>query len=728
MFINKIVLRNYCQHVDRTIEVKGNLIAVVGTNGVGKSNLLGAVQFALTGEQPGKNKADLLHWGAKDGYVALEFTQDGKPGYIERHVTGPKVILRYGDGEVTGITAVEKAIARRLRFDKDLLKQAVFVRQTEVDAIISSKTEKRARETAFQKLIGIDAAKVHKNLTDWLYAAKKPVSYDSQRAETKQQLEDLKSRKARLDESVARAQAEVDALPKADDGTDGLRKCSAALSLVLERENAAALAVRRLEEAYFERESVKDKAGKDVGKDPGADVLALTQEINALMEDVGKAERRAKADEELSKAKAALSEIILTPHPSESDVAGHEAKLAEANAKLAAANSEAATRRKSLSALSGGETVCPVCGAPLSEDAVSHIEAEARSFEAESAKWRTVVAQEASEVTRRKIERARHVEAETAASARVKAAEHAIHGCEPATLAADVARAEIASRRALLNAQTEYDDATRVLKEELEAAKIKWDVAKESEQFALRELADAKQAALALCGDEASKDWSQAKLSVDELLSAHDVMRSKAESLRVRLASEQAARDEVVKTIGRVEQSLGLIQNRRAEEARKAKALATLQRVRDWFSYQNGPRVLTSQVLAALTTDVNKFLGNFTAPFIVIPDDEQLGFKVEFTDGRDKPDDPPGTDVLSGGERVQLAVAFRLAIYAMFAGKLGLLSLDEPTAYLDDTNVDRFGTLLSKVKELARNMNTQVFMATHERAVIPHMDSIIDLN
>jgi ABC-type lipoprotein export system ATPase subunit len=64
----------------------------------------------------------------------------------------------------------------------------------------------------------------------------------------------------------------------------------------------------------------------------------------------------------------------------------------------------------------------------------------------------------------------------------------------------------------------------------------------------------------------------------------------------------------------------------------------------------------------------------------------------------------------------------------MFAGKLGLLSLDEPTAYLDDSNVDRFGILLTKVKEIARNMNTQVLMATHERAVIPYMDSVIDLN
>ena len=73
-------------------------------------------------------------------------------------------------------------------------------------------------------------------------------------------------------------------------------------------------------------------------------------------------------------------------------------------------------------------------------------------------------------------------------------------------------------------------------------------------------------------------------------------------------------------------------------------------------------------------------------------------------------------------------MAFRLAIYGMFAGKLGLLSLDEPTAYLDESNVDRFGVLLTKIREVAKNMNTQMLLATHEASVIPYMDSVINLN
>ena len=170
------------------------------------------------------------------------------------------------------------------------------------------------------------------------------------------------------------------------------------------------------------------------------------------------------------------------------------------------------------------------------------------------------------------------------------------------------------------------------------------------------------------------------------------------------------------------------LKEQQAKQDVLSKRLAKLEKVRDWFSYQNGPRVLVRQVIDALTDDVNRFLGNFTAPFVVTPNDEDLGFIVEFTDGRDRPEKPQTTEVLSGGELVQLAVAFRFAVYTMFAGKLGLLSLDEPMAFLDADNIGRFGVFLMKVREITKNMNIQVFIATHQQVVIPHMDSVIDLN
>jgi DNA repair exonuclease SbcCD ATPase subunit len=126
---------------------------------------------------------------------------------------------------------------------------------------------------------------------------------------------------------------------------------------------------------------------------------------------------------------------------------------------------------------------------------------------------------------------------------------------------------------------------------------------------------------------------------------------------------------------------------------------------------------------------VNNFLGQFSAPFSVLQSTEALGFKCIFHDGRTMPvDGPPDAYHLSGGQKIQLAIAFRFASYCMFASKLGLLSLDEPTVYLDDQNIGAFCTLLGKVKDVARKMNIQVLIASHERAIIPFIDTLIDLN
>ena len=75
-----------------------------------------------------------------------------------------------------------------------------------------------------------------------------------------------------------------------------------------------------------------------------------------------------------------------------------------------------------------------------------------------------------------------------------------------------------------------------------------------------------------------------------------------------------------------------------------------------------------------------------------------------------------------------MAFAFHIAIYMRFGGQLGFLSLDEPTAYLDDANIEHMGELLEKVGAVARNKGLQILMATHEKAIMPFLDTKIDLS
>lgn len=98
-----------------------------------------------------------------------------------------------------------------------------------------------------------------------------------------------------------------------------------------------------------------------------------------------------------------------------------------------------------------------------------------------------------------------------------------------------------------------------------------------------------------------------------------------------------------------------------------------------------------------------------------------------FTDGRVTSEPPPEATMLSGGQKIALAVAFRFAVYTMFSGKLGLLSLDEPTAYLDDETIARFADLLGKVREIAVNSDLQVLISTHEAQLGPVFDQTVEI-
>ena len=143
--------------------------------------------------------------------------------------------------------------------------------------------------------------------------------------------------------------------------------------------------------------------------------------------------------------------------------------------------------------------------------------------------------------------------------------------------------------------------------------------------------------------------------------------------------------------------------------------------------YREGPRIMSQNVMRDLTACVNSYLDQFNAPFVVEAEEEGFGFRCCFIDGRTMPDPHPDASLLSGGQKVALAIAFRMAIYMTFGGELGLLSLDEPTAYLDEASIEHLGELLQKVGEVARNKGLQILMATHEKAIMPFLDTKIDL-
>jgi exonuclease SbcC len=83
---------------------------------------------------------------------------------------------------------------------------------------------------------------------------------------------------------------------------------------------------------------------------------------------------------------------------------------------------------------------------------------------------------------------------------------------------------------------------------------------------------------------------------------------------------------------------------------------------------------------------------------------------------------------LSGGQKIMLTIAYRLAINFTFATNLGLLCLDEPTVGLDDANLGALEKAFERLKQFSLANGVQIVVVTHEKGISHLFDHTIDLS
>jgi DNA repair exonuclease SbcCD ATPase subunit len=156
--------------------------------------------------------------------------------------------------------------------------------------------------------------------------------------------------------------------------------------------------------------------------------------------------------------------------------------------------------------------------------------------------------------------------------------------------------------------------------------------------------------------------------------------------------------------------------------AGKVKAAIThLENVRRIFHHNEAPRMVNYTYMEHMLEKVNETLRLFETPFAVELDDD-VCFVANFADGRRQLDKH-----LSVGERIVLSLAFRIVMNATFAGQLGMLVLDEPTAGLDEHNMGCLPLALDRLRELSSRSGLQVIFVTHEPRISHLFDHVVEL-
>jgi exonuclease SbcC len=205
----------------------------------------------------------------------------------------------------------------------------------------------------------------------------------------------------------------------------------------------------------------------------------------------------------------------------------------------------------------------------------------------------------------------------------------------------------------------------------------------------------------------------EAYQSATVLIAADDEMVAKGNTLQGKISMLE-------KSLEGDKATVADLKTRDAQSQNIRKLRGLFEEARSVLHRDQLPAVAARTFLKSLNVGLNKQLASFNQPYTAKIEDD-LSFNCRFEEKI------TAAMRLSGGQKVALAVAMRLALYDMIVANLGLLALDEPTAYLDKDNIDHLVAVLEVVKHRAHNAGMQVIVVTHEDRLINVFDNVIRL-
>lgn len=749
MHLLRLRARNVFQYPSLDVDLDGALVAIVGRNGEGKSNLLRLIQFAVTGDVPKVTREDMLNWGAaarkETGLVELDFEHGTSAFTIRRSIGTATVWLKNtADGSVAARGAGPVSLAMGRMFDVDkAVGRTAFVPQGELDAVLFA--DRAERERGFQSLCGLaGAAGMHQLITRFMSTTfQDPPDYPGQLARAQAALVTVTA-------ALADGRGRLAAMPRPEErGADAsaLQAATAVRAYASAMQTYHTTNARQVELVRARDEAATAAAAAGTAAN-SINAVALTTTLRQVDSAIAQNTQFQAATDAAKAARSYKESLAAGPAAQIASLDEAITRLSAQKAELDRTNSELAGQLQllqpfgnaldTLVRVAGSVVACPVCEHPVSDPAALSARMRAKIAQVTAGIAAEQAASVARDLATKRSQRtdvgARLAEADT----RLAAAEARLSGMgAPDRTLADLSalRAELQSS---LTAHTrllgEYDQAQRALAGAERAVANGQAIMAAAGTSATTALATLNGHPV-LAGDIAAIVGTvNGTTGLAEAVSAMTAKAAEIEtttrawmdsvSAYSRLSSSVESLD---RDVQRVTLEIGQIQEQAAATERTQAVRASLARVRDWFHYSNGPAHLTARLLRAIVNDTNAHLADLQTPFRVLQAEGTLDFRVMFMDGRQQPDGGAPLTVLSGGQRVAVAIAFRLATYMSFASTLGVMSLDEPTQFLDHEAVTRFCELLAALRVTASRMRLQLFMATHEPAAIPFMDKVVDV-
>lgn len=695
MRILRLHATNYCQHRNLEVFFEGRTVGILGKNHNGKTNLIRAIQDAVTGKF-WKAKDKTITYGETEGAVEVDFVGvDRIPLRVRRELhTNAATLHRISDGELMAKTADSVAIElrRQIPVDPAVMRHVVFAPQEEVlDLLFRGEATRKKLAMSF---FGVERAKVLDETLAKLISDM-PVSVDDALpAEIDGLRARIQSREGELS-NLRSSLLEMSSLRITPQRRQEIQDAMSAARLESELTIQAAAAADSLRQVQERLQNLQNARDEEQSIIAGFDSAEIQDRID-----------RSRRQAEYNRRKGELTQIAmgrgqLTSLGGDCSAALTKVEdLEKARSELLPLMGELRQRvqiREEFCSMSSQSTMeCPCCLSTLTEDVRPRIEASIPELRSEAGR----MAGNAVELDRMIGSAKRELESLQSQYRRL----------ESSVVAAEE---ELES---MIDPERSPEDVTKLE----EAAQMILEVS--------REIAGLDAQIRPLVAQEIA--WKEQLSGLESRLASVVSPGSDLGSMSEILEADSSAE---VAMSGAQQQILGLetliATDRQTCEMLTGKLLANrksarnrdfIQRVRARFHYGAAPQRVVQSRLMSIQGRVNYYL-------------EMLGteYRVRVLEGLNFVCTFPGKEMdtsdLSGGEKMDLSIAFRLAASESFCSDVGFLVLDEPTTWLDSDTVERMVGVLDRLHQLGEENDSQFLIPTHERALIEHFDQVIEI-
>lgn len=718
--IQKLKLKNWCQHKELDMMFGNTTTGIIGKNGAGKSNTISALHFALTGT-PLTNSSNegCINFDADAAEITLHFSISNTPCYVIRTLTANRTqdglrepcksaakLVIDGKETISGVKAVQTKINDILGVSKAVLSEHVFISQDTLNSLLFSTPAERLNglimlmpEIAKAEWLRNEIAKELLSFPDLVVAVSIP--------ELKHRRDALVDTIHKTQETFNTKQASLDSLASVfKDTTDKIYKHKEALQAKIKHDQATnELNTLVADDMEVRRQQLTEELG------------ALENELESLKSDADNSSTLLDKHTKASLVYERYTELYRLKNQCELD-SSSLIKPVEPKSKLSLntpdtitnAKVEIATIKAWLDAYDSGNGLCPTCQAPMAstveavEDKRSRYKILTDSLAVLENAWLSYQnnIKEYYKLKDQYENKLKYYEDKLADI------QQEMVTLEVSNFKADILTSDVLAK--YTDSKVNFESCRqRIVALSAELSKI------QSNLSTITTKRLAIQAHIAQLNEQLAFELSdEAYHEAQQLLQTHDKLKTEVITLNVTVGNLNSELLKLNADIAATEATQRQVEGRR-------KYRHYLESARNILHRDQLPTKLVAQKTTSLCSSCNRFLELFGTPFVLkISSEMQMACIL-----------PSGHEIainmLSGGQRSVLSVCMRFAINELFGTNLGLLILDEPSASMDRDNVIAMRGLFDQIHSVSITTGVQTIIITHHAELLGAFDGLIEL-